>query len=175
MASTPREAGPKDTRAKGVVRTAMSSKLKHLMGLHGMTQNDLAERVGVVQSRIAKWLKGIGEPHSVHLLKISQVFGVSLLYLCDPSIPIRAHGDCPLEHDETIDEDTVLLMQLVERIGADVVLARLMNVGDPAPREGGPKYRQPASTRILPGKRGIAPASLPKSPLGKDKPPKGSR
>lgn len=57
----------------------MGSKIKDLREKAGMTQTDLAERVGVSKSVISAYEKGIRNPSNKVLEQIADTFGVTFL------------------------------------------------------------------------------------------------
>lgn len=54
-----------------------SKNLKNLMQKHNLTQQELAEKVGVSQVMIAKYLSGGSTPRGATLIAIAKVFRVS--------------------------------------------------------------------------------------------------
>ena len=57
----------------------MGDKIKELREKSGMTQTDLAERVGVSKSVVSAYEKGIRNPSNKVLEQIAEIYGVSLL------------------------------------------------------------------------------------------------
>ena len=56
----------------------LSSNLKELRNEKGMTQAELAEKIGVTQGAVYFWEKGINEPPAGYLVKLARVFSVSV-------------------------------------------------------------------------------------------------
>lgn len=56
-------------------------RLDELMHKHGFKQQSLADRVGVVQQTVSKWLKGKALPDLDTLIVLSNVFNVSVDYM----------------------------------------------------------------------------------------------
>ncbi len=75
--------GQKSTKATHF----LASNLRHLRKLMGMSQEELAERVGLNRGNIASYEKGTAEPKVCNLFRISEVFGVDprMLVLADLS------------------------------------------------------------------------------------------
>ena len=60
---------------------AFAERLKELRKQANLTQVELAKRLGIGQSSYADWERGKKKPTQENLVKISQVFGVSIDYL----------------------------------------------------------------------------------------------
>lgn len=58
---------------------AMSTRIKKLRESSGMTQTELAEKIGVSKSVVSAYEKGIRNPSNKTLQLIADIFGVSLL------------------------------------------------------------------------------------------------
>ena len=58
-----------------------SERLKDLRKQAGLTQVNVAERLGVSQPAYASWERGIKKPTQENLVKIAQVLNVSVDYL----------------------------------------------------------------------------------------------
>jgi len=58
-----------------------SERLKTLRKEAGLTQVDVAEKLGISQPAYASWERGIKKPTQQNLVKISQVLNVSIDYL----------------------------------------------------------------------------------------------
>ena len=56
-------------------------KLKNIRKENGMSQEDLADRLGVSRQAVSKWENGQGFPETEKLMQISSLFNVSLDYL----------------------------------------------------------------------------------------------
>lgn len=60
-----------------------SSRLKELRAKKGLSQAELAKRLGVTQQAVGRWERDKNLPDNDILKKISVMFGVSLDYLLD--------------------------------------------------------------------------------------------
>ena len=58
-----------------------SERLKDLRKQAGLTQVDVAERLGISQPAYASWERGVKKPTQENLVKIAQVLNVSVDYL----------------------------------------------------------------------------------------------
>ncbi len=56
-------------------------RLKELRLKNNLTQEDIAKIVGVTQSCVAKWEKGINEPEIMTAIALSKYFKVSMDYI----------------------------------------------------------------------------------------------
>ena len=58
-----------------------SERLKDLRKQAGLTQVDVAEKLGISQPAYASWERGVKKPTQENLVKIAQVLNVSVDYL----------------------------------------------------------------------------------------------
>lgn len=58
--------------------TTVMNQIKLLRTQHGMTQEEVAERIGVSRQSIAKWEKGDTLPDIDSCIRLADLFGVSL-------------------------------------------------------------------------------------------------
>ncbi len=56
--------------------SAVMGKIKLLRKMHGLSQKELADRVGVTVGAVSKWERGLSLPDKVHLKKLSEIFNV---------------------------------------------------------------------------------------------------
>ncbi len=65
----------------------LNKNIRELRIENGLTQAQLAEKIGVTQGAIYFWEKGINEPTAGYVVKLARFFGVSadelLSYSCD--------------------------------------------------------------------------------------------
>ena len=54
------------------------SKITELRNKHKMSQKVLGEKLGITDRAVSKWETGLSTPSSVHLIKLSRIFGVSV-------------------------------------------------------------------------------------------------
>ncbi len=62
------------------MNSVISKKLKQLRIQHGLSQLELAQKLGISNRAISKWEKGISMPSSENIYRLSKVFGVSIEY-----------------------------------------------------------------------------------------------
>ncbi len=61
--------------------TNIAIKIKELRKIHSMTQDELAEKLGVGQSCVSKWERGATVPDANQLVALAKCFDVSTDYL----------------------------------------------------------------------------------------------
>ena len=64
-----------------LLMATFGERIKYLRLKNRMTQSELAERVNIERSAIAKWEAGRSIPSGEVLLVLSKIFGVSINYL----------------------------------------------------------------------------------------------
>lgn len=84
----------------------LADKIIELRKKAGMSQEELAEKLGVSRQSVSKWEMAQSTPDLNRILKMSEVFGVSTDYLLKEEIDLTKHDyvtDTPVEdiHDET--------------------------------------------------------------------------
>ena len=107
-----------------------SEKLSDLRKKAGLSQEQLADRLGVTRQSVSKWESGAALPELVKLIALSEMFGVSLDYLVK---------DCVEEPKQA------------EKIGADTArLERKLDALTSAYRGSwGPYYRYTSKARLF--------------------------
>ena len=71
-----------------------SMKLKNLLDVRGLDQQQLASRMGVSQSKVSRWCTGQNLPDMREGLELAKYFGVSVHWLADDT------KAWPYKHDE---------------------------------------------------------------------------
>ena len=56
----------------------LGEKITHLRLSKGLSQETLAEKLSVSRQAVSKWERGEGKPDTYVLLKISEIYGVSI-------------------------------------------------------------------------------------------------
>lgn len=59
----------------------LSEKILHLRKQHGLSQEDLAEKLNVSRQAVSRWEVGSVQPDASNVLQLSQLFGVTADYL----------------------------------------------------------------------------------------------
>ena len=76
-------------------------KLQKLRKSRGWTQEELAGRVGVSRQALSKWESGAVQPDTEHVVKLSDLFGVTTDYLLkaeQPETPLSAPAVAAQKH-----------------------------------------------------------------------------
>mgnify|MGYP002713279769 CR=1 FL=1 len=85
----------------------LGSKIKQLRQARGWTQEELASQIGVKQKQISSYERGTSNPTTDVLIKIAQVFEVSLDYLALNGNAVQGAGNIKdrelLQYFEAID------------------------------------------------------------------------
>lgn len=63
---------------------SQGERIKKLRKNKGVTQRELAERLGISEQAISKWEKNLSNPSTKNLLQIAKIFGVSITYFYQP-------------------------------------------------------------------------------------------
>ncbi len=63
---------------------SQGEKIKKLRKNKGVTQRELAERLGISEQAISKWEKNLSNPSTKNLLQIAKIFEVSIAYFYQP-------------------------------------------------------------------------------------------
>jgi transcriptional regulator with XRE-family HTH domain len=74
---------------------ALSEKLYGLRKRSGLSQEQLAEQLGVSRQAISKWESGVSVPESDKLVAISDYFEVSVDYLLKEGEPAQVQAEPP--------------------------------------------------------------------------------
>lgn len=59
----------------------VADKIKHLREQMGLTQSDLAKKLGITRSSVNAWEMGISVPSTQYVVELSEIFKVSTDYL----------------------------------------------------------------------------------------------
>lgn len=79
----------------------LSEKIVQLRKSQGLSQEELAERLGLSRQAVSRWESGTALPDAGNLLQLSRLFGVTADYLLDeeresPEAPTAANATQPL-------------------------------------------------------------------------------
>lgn len=94
----------------------LQENLKALRKQKGYTQEELAARLNVVRQTISKWEKGQSVPDSEMLMKLAEIFEVSVGMLLGSTIEVEAQSDQVAEQLARINEQLVIKNRRSRRI-----------------------------------------------------------
>ena len=82
----------------------VSDRIKFLREAQGLTQSDLAKRIGISRSGVNAWEMGISVPSTQYIVELANIFKVSADYILgvDSSATISIQG---------LNEDDIMLVQ----------------------------------------------------------------
>ena len=99
-----------------------SEKLTGLRRKSGMSQEQLADRLGVTRQSVSKWEGGTAMPELVKLISLSELFGVSVDYLVkdwmeEPDNPCGGSGEISSKQADRLEKKVdELVAELYERL-----------------------------------------------------------
>ena len=110
--------------------------LKTLRRNKGITQEELAARLNVIRQTISKWEKGQSVPDAEMLVKLAEIFEVSVSQLLGSRIEPGAQPDALAEQLARINEQLVIKNQRLKHvwktigiIAACILVANILFVG----------------------------------------------
>ena len=59
-----------------------NNNIAELRKLNGLSQRQLAEKIGTSQANLSRWEQGLNEPSIIECWKIADYFSISIDYLC---------------------------------------------------------------------------------------------
>ena len=88
----------------------VADKIKFLREQIGLTQSDLAKRLGITRSSVNAWEMGLSTPTTQYIVALSKLFHVSADYILGikPDLSITMKGYTP--------EETALVLNLMKYI-----------------------------------------------------------
>ena len=94
----------------------LGQKLKELRTAKGLTQGQVAERIGVTASIISAYEKGIRQPSYESLIKLTSLYHVSSDYLLGISLSPRPDGQNMVSLDGLTPSKMQLVRDLIEAL-----------------------------------------------------------
>ena len=88
----------------------IAEKIKSLREKRGLTQSELARRLGITRSSVNAWEMGISVPSTQYIVELANMFGVSSDFLL--GIDDRA----AISADGLSNEDVELLFEIAEHL-----------------------------------------------------------
>lgn len=97
-----------------------AEKLYKIRREAGMSQEQLAEKLGVSRQSVSKWEAGTSMPELSKILQISELFLVTTDYLLKESEERRNFDSGPADHDGSHQQEEILKrLERIEKNGAD--------------------------------------------------------
>lgn len=88
----------------------IADKIKFFREENGMTQAELAKRLGITRSSVNAWEMGISTPSTQYLLELSRIFKVSTDYLLGIST------DACISTEGLSNKDIKLVYEIIEHL-----------------------------------------------------------
>jgi transcriptional regulator with XRE-family HTH domain len=124
----------------------LSTKLREHMERLGMSQDTLAEHLGVSQALVSKWKRGRGMPKTPEVRAMADLFGVSCDYLLNDELPVMSAEET--EYDREV-------RKIARKVGPKQVWEILMgSLGGASPAAAPPVNRIQTSPGGTPPKAG---------------------
>lgn len=122
-------------------------KIKSRRIAMGLSQEQLAQKLGCATSRIGKWEIGTGSPDAGQIWALAEALNVTTEWICSP--------DADPENPEQIDQiprELEQILDLVQALGWEESRRRLIGLGPGIPRSGNhsPRPRGLIRIRLLP-------------------------
>ncbi len=100
----------------------LQENLKNLRKQKGYSQEELADRLGVVRQTISKWEKGQSVPDSEMLMKLADIFEVTVSQLLGSTIMEEHQPDRVAEQLARINEQLVIKNRRARRIWKTIAI-----------------------------------------------------
>ena len=101
----------------------LHDNIKRLRQQKGMTQELLAERLHIVRQTVSKWEKGLSVPDSEMLVRIAEIFEVSVSELLGEVSGFVPEKDRVAEQLALINEQLIIKNRRARRIWKAIVIA----------------------------------------------------
>ena len=88
----------------------IAEKIKSLREKKGLTQSELARRLGITRSSVNAWEMGISVPSTQYIVELANIFGVSSDFL------LGINGRAAISVDGLSHEDVELLFEIAEHL-----------------------------------------------------------
>lgn len=77
----------------------LNERLAQLRKEHGLSQNDLAEKLNVSRQAVSRWEQGLAMPSSDNLIYLSRLYGITLDELIHGKEPVEREQETPSPED----------------------------------------------------------------------------
>lgn len=98
----------------GKLRDNLRIKLGYYLSVSGMSQKDLADRLGVSQSSVTNWLKGKNSPDIDLIAEICNIFNIEITDLMDIK---KSPDPAEPESEEDVQKRVALLTEFFSKAG----------------------------------------------------------
>ena len=123
----------------------LGEKLYHLRRARGMSQEQLAEKIGVSRQTISKWEGGLSTPDLPKLIALADCFEVTLDLLVreenptvpEPETPVQPPADITVHSDSGIQRITGFVLLLLGALGLGIAVLLLFLYPDTMASLGG--------------------------------------
>ncbi len=88
----------------------IAEKIKSLREKKGLTQSELARRLGITRSSVNAWEMGISVPSTQYIVELANIFGVSSDFL------LGINDRATISADGLSHEDVELLFEIAEHL-----------------------------------------------------------
>ena len=105
---------------------ALGKKLYELRKKHGLSQEELAERLGVSRQAVSKWECGESLPDTDNLITISKIYGVSLDELVGNTEPLKQDISEDSSEDDSSDEENETVCEDGKPVGKKRTIIRVL-------------------------------------------------
>ena len=103
------------------MKKTLGTMIAELRKQHGMTQLDLAEKMGVTDKAVSKWERDLSCPDINSLPKLAEILGVSV----DELMQIKKEGEAPVSKVSQIIEITPKAVAMA--MGVAVTVLTILN------------------------------------------------
>ena len=86
----------------------IADRIKYLRDKHGMTQTDLARKLGISRSAVNLWEMSLSSPSLSNIIEMKDIFQVSIEYLLDLSDTIT------VDITELSNEEREIVIRMVD-------------------------------------------------------------
>lgn len=77
----------------------LEEQIKHYRKQAGLSQEKMAEKIGVSRQAITKWENGTGTPDIVNLMEIADLFQISVFQSMSQDLPVYSCGRRSCQRD----------------------------------------------------------------------------
>ena len=88
----------------------VADRIKNLREQSGMTQSELAKKLGITRSSVNAWEMGISVPSTQYVVELATIFGISTDYI------LGVNGTSSVSVDGLSDKDIELVHALINHL-----------------------------------------------------------